>query len=353
MKQWIEQKRTACWKYFALFVIMLLFITACGKKERKERCYQIPEEKKLIVYTAHKEEVYGPIIKEFEERTGIFVEVLAGDTIELFEKVAGSERGACDVMFGGGVENFIECRQFLEPYEVKEKEQIKPEYLSEDNSYTPFSALPIVFVYNNKLVYPVAAPKTWAELQTNRWEGKVAFADPAKSGSSYTALCTMLQALGKDKEQSLLHFSNTLAGKLSADSLKVLDEVDAGTRLVGITIEGTARKRILEGADLTMVYPADGTSAIPDGTAIIKGAPHLENARRFLDFTVSRDVQRLVEDSFFRRTVRSDITPEDVDAVYREMKLIPYDFEWAAGKKEEILSKWGALWERYYEKMDS
>ena len=51
----------------------ILLLTGCSQPE--ETVYQIPEDKKLIVYTAHKADVYEPIIKEFEERTGIFVEL--------------------------------------------------------------------------------------------------------------------------------------------------------------------------------------------------------------------------------------------------------------------------------------
>ena len=143
---------------------MLLF-TGCSQTQ--EEIYQIPEDKKLVIYTSHKEDVYEPIIKEFEERTGIFVELKAGDTIALFD----------------------ECRDYFQPYTVSEAERIQEQYRAEEDVYTPFSVLPTVFIYNNKLVYPVAAPKTWAELQTDRWEGKIAFADPTKSGSSYTLCC--------------------------------------------------------------------------------------------------------------------------------------------------------------------
>lgn len=66
-------------------------------------------------------------------------------------------------MFGGGIENFEECREYLEPYTVEEVDKIQPQYRAGEDVYTPFSVLPTVFVYNNKLVYPVAAPKTWAE----------------------------------------------------------------------------------------------------------------------------------------------------------------------------------------------
>ena len=305
---------------------------------------QIPEDKKLVIYTSHKEDVYEPIIKEFEERTGIFVELKAGDTIALFDELQQDEPGTFDVMFGGGIESFEECRDYFQPYTVSEAERIQEQYRAEEDVYTPFSVLPTVFIYNNKLVYPVAAPKTWAELQTDRWEGKIAFADPTKSGSSYTALCTMLQVLGEDEETILRNFCDTLDGNVSASSGEVLEEVNAGTRLVGITSEGMARQKILEGEDITIIYPQDGTSAIPDATAIVKGCRHPENAKAFLEFTVSTDVQRLVEEKFFRRTVRNDMDEYAIQEK-NKLKAIDYDIQWAAREKENILTAWERLQE--------
>ena len=87
-----------------------------------------------------------------------------------------------------------------------------------------------------------------------------------------------------------------------------------------------------------MTYPTDGTSAIPDATAIVKGTKHLENAQLFLDFTVSQDAQRLVEEAFLRRTVR--------------LKAIDYDVTWAASEKESILAAWDALQRSKDEKVD-
>ena len=302
MRTSYSKKHKAAISVLSGLTAALLLLTGCSKSE--ETVYQIPEDRKLIVYTAHKADVYEPIIKEFEERTGIFVELKAGDTLALFDELQQDAPGTFDVMFGGGVENFEECRDYLEPYKVSEIDQIAEQYRTEGDAYTPFSVLPTVFIYNNKLVYPVAAPRTWEELQTDRWKGKIAFADPTKSGSSYTALCTMLQVSDQDEQKTLEDFTGALDGYLSPSSVAVLEEVNAGTRLVGITTEGMARQKILEGADITVIYPADGTSAIPDATAIVKGAKHMENAKLFLEFTVSSDVQRLVEEVFFRRTVR-------------------------------------------------
>ena len=240
MRTSYSKKHKAAISVLSGLTAALLLLTGCSKSE--ETVYQIPEDRKLIVYTAHKADVYEPIIKEFEERTGIFVELKAGDTLALFDELQQDAPGTFDVMFGGGVENFEECRDYLEPYKVSEIDQIAEQYRTEGDAYTPFSVLPTVFIYNNKLVYPVAAPRTWEEFQTDRWKGKIAFADPTKSGSSYTALCTMLQVSDQDEQKTLEDFTGALDGYLSPSSVAVLEEVNAGTRLVGITTEGMARQ---------------------------------------------------------------------------------------------------------------
>lgn len=325
-----------------LLFLCLFLLNGCQSKQ-EESVYQIPEQQKLVVYTSHKEEVYGPIVKEFEERTGIFVEVKQGATLGLFQEIkqnAGEE--ACDVMFGGGIENYVSYQDYLEAYKVSEEEMIDPKYRTANHKWTAFSVLPIVFIYNNKLVYPAAAPRTWEELQTSRWKDKVAFADPARSGSSYTALCTMIQASEKDTQTVLKDFAAVMNGHVSANSGAVLDEVNSGNRLVGITLEETALKRIRQGEAISIIYPTEGTSAVPDAAALVRGAPHRENAQKFIEFTVSRDVQQILTDEFCRKPVRMDIIGSDEDSLQDE-KLLPYDIVWASEKEEEILSAWEAL----------
>ena len=55
-----------------------------------------PEElDRLVVYTSHKEEVWWPIVREFEERTGIWVDVVTGGTNELLSRIAQIGRASC------------------------------------------------------------------------------------------------------------------------------------------------------------------------------------------------------------------------------------------------------------------
>ena len=110
------------------------------------------------MYTSHKQEVYAPIIKEFEERTGIWVEVVPGGTTELLERIREEgEKGSCDVMFGGGVESYEVFKDCFVSYESTQSDHIESIYRTEDHVWTPFTELPIVLIYNNKLVDAASA----------------------------------------------------------------------------------------------------------------------------------------------------------------------------------------------------
>ena len=99
------------------------------------------EEDRLVVYTSHKEEVWQPIVREFESRTGIWVDVVAGGSSELLERLdQEKEHPQADVMFGGGVDSLAACRDCFEPYFCAGQEEILPQYRSEDGLWTPFSS---------------------------------------------------------------------------------------------------------------------------------------------------------------------------------------------------------------------
>lgn len=298
------------------------------------------EEKRLVVYTAHKEEVYGPIVKEFQARTGIWVEVVAGGTNELLERIAAqSEAPECDVMFGGGVESLSAYAGLFEPYTCSGAELLKPSLRPEGDLWTPFSALPVVLIYNAKLV-DESELTGWGDLLDSRWRGKIAFADPAVSGSSYTAAVTMLSCLPGETWELLEAFVDNLDGDILAGSGDVVSAVSGGSKSIGVTLEETALKGIAQGEDIGIIYPAEGTSAVPDGSALILGAPHPGNAKAFLEFVQSTDVQALVVNDFSRRSVRQDVDDREELPTEEEMGVFDYDVDWASALKEEFLVHW-------------
>ena len=85
-------------------------------------------------------------------------------------------------------------------------------------------------------------PKTWDDLCNENLKGKIAYASPAKSGSAYTQLCTMLFSKPTIDEgwELAFNFLKNLDGKVQDSSGNCHKLVAAGEYAVGVTIEKSA-----------------------------------------------------------------------------------------------------------------
>ena len=322
------------YRKFTALVLALLLLTGCAGEEAPD--YGPEEENRLTVCTSHKSSVYLPIVREFEERTGIWVEIIPGGTNELLEQIRSGDTRA-DVMFGGGVESLTAYEDCFTPYVSGQAGNIAEAYAEGSPCWTPFSALPVVLIYNTRLVDP-AALTGWADLVSPRFRGSIAFADPAVSGSSFTALQTYLQAMGEAFDDPMAVLLRALDGQILEGSGDVLTAVAEGKFSVGVTLEESALKAGLQGLDVGIVYPAEGTSCLPDGIALIRNASHIGNAKRFLDFTLSYDLQSLLGPRECRRSVRSDVS-HDLPPL-SELNLLDYDMEAACASRDTVLAQW-------------
>ena len=328
------------WRKILPLLLALALLTGCRGEAAPAEDLAPADGERLVLYTSHKREVWWPIVKEFEQRTGIWVEVVEGGTNELLERLEREKaEPKADVMFGGGVESLEACRELFESYTCAGADAILPAYREPDDVWTPFSALPVVLVYNPKLAAP-GAVTGWADLLDSTWRGQIAFADPAVSGSSFTALVTLVRAVGLDTDAALRAFAENLDGQQLSGSGEIARAVCGGEARVGVTLEETACKRIAAGDELALVYPADGTSCVPDGTAVVAGAPHTANARAFVDFTISADVQNLLQSTLSRRSVRADLEAPAGLPPLEDIAMVDYDVRWASDNRESLLMSW-------------
>jgi len=252
---------------------------------------------------------------------------------------AESSRPLGDVVWRVGPESLGAKKALFAPYESREAAGFFPGQAPADKAWTPFTVMPYIIMYNKKLVPEAEAPKAWKDVLDPRWKGKVAYADATKSGSSYTLLVTWLTVFGKNDAgwkyvEDVLRQSKVLPKSSMTYQMVANAEIP-----LGLTFEQAAFEYLKGGAPIGLVYPAEGTAIIPDGSAVIANAPHPNAARLFLDFTVSKEGQALVVDKFGRRSVRRDVpTPAGLPTLDK-IKPIAYDLQYAADNRTEILKR--------------
>jgi iron(III) transport system substrate-binding protein len=235
----------------------------------------------------------------------------------------------------------------LQPYVSSEAGNLMEKYLDPNGIWTPQSILPMIIMYNKDLVPEDQKPAGWNDLLDPKWKGQIAYADPAKSASSYTQLVTMMTAFGLDTEEgwdAIKKFVANLDGKILSGSALVYQGVADKEFALGVTSEDAALRYVVNGANVGIIYPVEGTSARTDGNSIIKGAKNLEEAKAFIDFISGKDVHDLLSKEFLRRSVRKD-TSFEIEGIVKteDMAVLPYDAQWASDNKEAVVERFNRI----------
>ena len=353
-------------KCVALMLVlgMMLSLCACGSKpaetttapEKTQAGNETtaptePAEKKpedytgnRVVYSPHDADPLNAGVAMFEQAyPNIKVEVIAAGTGELCQRVvaeAANPQG--DVLWGGGADTLAAYVDYFDAYVCANDDVIGEAYKDSNDMWIGESPLPMVFVYNKTMINEADVPTTWEGLCDEALKGKIAYCSPAKSGSAYTQLCTMLfsQPTIEEGWAMVEKFIANLDGKIQDSSGNCHKLVASGEYAIGVTIEKSAVK-YNDNPDIGYVYPQKN-SAVPDGVALIKGCPNAENAKLFIDFVTGYACQEAQNKDWARRPVRSDLTPVGLNEL-STLDLGNYDFAYAAANKESIVEKWNDL----------
>lgn len=321
-------------KFFALVLAMMLLVTASAALA----------DGSLVVYSPHDADPLNAGVAMFQAAyPDIDVQVIAAGTGELCQRiVAESENPQGDVLWGGGADTLAGYVDYFDAYVCANDDVIGDAYKDADDMWIGESPLPMVFIYNKNLIAEEDVPKTWDDLCNEALKGRIAFASPAKSGSAYTQLCTMLFSKDTIDEgwELVFNFIKNLDGKVQDSSGNCHKLVASGEYAVGVTIEKSA---VLynDNPDIAYVYP-EKNSAVPDGVALIKNCPNPDNAKLFIDFVTGLECQTAQNADWARRPVRSDLTPVGLVGL-DTLDLGNYDFAYAAKNKAEIVEKWNDL----------
>ncbi len=302
----------------------------------------------VVVYSPHDADPLNAGVNQFMEKyPNVKVEVVAAGTGELCNRIAAeSANPIADVLWGGGADSLAAFKEYFQPYVCANDEFIGEAYKDPDDLWIGESPLPMVIFYNKELIEKdgLTIPESWEDLTKPEWKGKIAYCLPSKSGSAYTQLCTMVLGHGgkEDGWAFIEKLYENLDGKMVDSSGKCHKMVADGEFYVGLTLEKAA-VQYAEDDTVGFVYPKDGTSAVPDGVALVKGCPNEENAKLFIDFVTSKECQTEQSQTWGRRPVRSDLEVGEGMAKLEDIPLVDYDFDWAANEKEAIIERFNEI----------
>ncbi|MEX2664323.1 extracellular solute-binding protein [Candidatus Uabimicrobium amorphum] len=277
-----------------LLFTSLLIICACNDTTPKPQ---------VVVYTALDRMFSEPILKKFEQQTGIEVRAKydnestksVGLTACIIEE---SLRPRCDVFWNNEIINTLRLKKrgLLAPFSPPQAKNIAKTYKDPQNYWTGFAARARVILVNTDKVKPRDYPNSLWDFTDEKWRGKFGIAKPV-AGTTATHIACLFALLGAEKTQKLLQQLKKNQVSIESGNKQCARKVAEGELWAALTDTDDAMIEINDNKPVAMVYldtKGMGTLFIPNTLALIAKAPHPQSAKKLIDFLLSPQVEELL-----------------------------------------------------------
>ena len=299
----------------ACAAVLCSVFSGCGG-DKKDTAKAAPaEEKVLTVYTARSESLNNLVIPAFEKETGIKVNVIVAGTGPLVKRVASEkDNPQGDILWAADQTMLDSQKELFEKYVSPEDANMIDAAKNKTGYFSPAFADPTVFIVNKKLA---------GDMKIAGFDDLL---NPALKGEAWAYVD---------------NFIKNVDGKFLNSSGAVHKGAADGEYTVGLTWEDPAATYVKNGADVEVVFPKEGAIFPGESVQIIKGAKHMENAKKFVDFMLSQKIQEAAGKTLTVRPLRKGVkladymTPQDTIALFKN-----YDEGWVAAHKKEVVAEW-------------
>ena len=201
------------------------------------------------------------------------------------------------------------------------------------------------FGYNTELVAKnkMPEPKCWKDLTNPAYRNEIQMANPGTSGTAFNTVSTILQMMGEDEGFKYLAAVNKNINQYTRSGSAGIRAAAKGETTIGITFLHDAVAQTVQGYPIKAVAPCEGTGYEIISSAIIKGGPNPEGARKWMDFVLSPAGQNVaVAVNKFQIPSNKNAQTHPMAPKPADVKLIKLDLDKYGSKegRERLLSRW-------------
>ena len=309
----------------------------------------------LVVYCSPQEEWCQLMVNEFQKATGINVAMTRKSSGETFAQIkAESANPQGDIWWGGTGDPHLQAAEedltvaYESPMMGELHDWAVQQHKTANGKTVGIYLGALGFGYNSDILAErgLEAPKCWADLTKPEFEGEVQVANPNSSGTSYTMLATLVQIMGEDKAFEYLKALDANINQYTKSGAAPSQAAARGETLIGITFQHDLLTPVVtSNAPLVTVSPCEGTGFEVGSMSIIKGGPNPDNAKKWYDWALTAEAQKLGAQANAFQVPSNKNAPLPAGAPDpSQIKLIDYDFAkfGSSAERTRLLSKWDA-----------
>ncbi|MCI8816512.1 MAG: ABC transporter substrate-binding protein [Angelakisella sp.] len=300
----------------------------------------------VMLYSSMQEEQLIAIKEGFNKKyPNIKMEYYFAGTSKVVTKISTEAQAGhvdADVIWVGDAADYVSFKEnnILQPYTSPELDggAIDKAYVDPEGYYTAGRLVGVGIAYNNALVTPEEAPKTWNDLLDPKWKDQVVMSDPGTAGTTKYWMNAIMcsDKYGTDYMQKL-HDNGCL---LESGTTATHNQLAASAYKVGVCLDYVSANLIKDGSPITFLYPEE-TVSIASPIGLVKDCNNEANGKLLYDFILSKEGQEiLVANNLV--SVRTDVT-QSVDLTTIP-SFLECDMAKLAADSEANLTAFNGIW---------
>ena len=319
---------------FSIITFIFLVTLSCAKNTNE-----------VVIYTSVDQIFSEPVLKDFEEETGITVKAVF-DTEEtkstgvLNRLIAEKDNPQCDVFWSGDPVRTIVLKNkgITTPYHSLVADDIDPVFKDQEHHWIGFSARARVLIYNKDLLNEENVPRSVFDLADEKYKGKVAIANPL-FGTTTFHLSSLFSVMGDEKAKQFLIDLKNNDVVIATSNGDVKKRVIKGEVFCGLTDTDDAFEAVKEGANVGIVFldqQGMGSLIMPNTVNLIKNSKQAENGKKLIDYLLSKETEAKLAISCAQMPLHKGVEiPKDVPSLDHIVPM-KINYEEASKKLEEI-----------------
>ena len=260
--------------------------------------------------------------------------------------LAEKAKPVADVIMGVAASSMVlfEGEKMLQPYAPANLKEIDARY--RDTAATPnwvgMDIWGAAVCYNTVEMQKQKLPKieSWKDLLRPEFKGKIVMPNPNSSGTGFFDVTAWLQVFGEKGGWDYMTKLHDNIAVYTHSGSKPCKMAGAGEFPVGISFEYRANTTRSQGAPIDVVYPKEGLGWDLEATAIVKGTPKLDAAKKLADWSASREANMLYAKNFAVVAIRGIATRLPHVPADNKKRLVKNDFKWISKNRQTILAGW-------------
>lgn len=254
----------------------------------------------VVVYVSEDQVFAEPVLRDFERETGIKVQAVydteeAKSTGVMNRLLAEQTNPQADVYWANEPMRaaVLQQRGIAAAYVSPNAVEIPATFKDPNGYWTGFSARARVLLVNKNVR---DKPQSILAYTDPSRKNKAVIANPL-FGTTTAEMAALFTIWGDDRGKAFLQEMKTNSVRISTSNGESADFVALGQSDFGLVDSDDAFNRIQQGKPVETVYPDQqeggvGVLILPNAAVLVKGGPHPTDARRLIDYLLSRETER-------------------------------------------------------------